>query len=145
MRMALNTLMRELEWRMQAQGMTGVQMLPLLAIHRGLCCTGADLARLTNTDPGAMTRMLDRLEGKGLLRRVRSEADRRVVSLELTAEGRAIAERIPYALADTLNFLLREFSADELERFKDFLRRLATAGSKPDSAVEALRTARVET
>jgi DNA-binding HxlR family transcriptional regulator len=38
-------------------------------------------------DAGAITRMLDRLEAKGLVERVRSETDRRVVHVRLTEAG----------------------------------------------------------
>ena len=47
----------------------------------------ADIARLACHDTGAVTRVLDRLESKGLIQRVRSESDRRVVNLQLTTEG----------------------------------------------------------
>ena len=40
---------------------------------------------------GATTRLLDRIEAKGLCRRVRSQEDRRVVNIELTDAGRDIA------------------------------------------------------
>ena len=53
--------------------------------------TVAALARLCQLDAGGMTRLLDRLETKGLVRRERSQEDRRVVNLELTDEGRAAA------------------------------------------------------
>lgn len=124
MRLALSAFKRRLDRQMIEHDLTGVQMLPLLAISRGLCRTAAELARLNDTDPGATTRLLDRLESKGLLERVRRAQDRRVVDLELTAAGRAIAEKIPYAIADTLNDVLRDFSAAEVDALRGMLRRL---------------------
>jgi DNA-binding MarR family transcriptional regulator len=58
-------------------------------LRRSRASTVAELARELNTDPGAMTRLLDRLECKGLCRRSRSTDDRRVVNIELTPEGEA--------------------------------------------------------
>jgi DNA-binding MarR family transcriptional regulator len=124
LRLALTAVRRRLDGRMAEHDLTGVQLLPLLAIGRGLCATAAALARLTDTDPGATTRLLDRLEKKGLLRRVRSAADRRVIELELTVAGRRIAEKIPYAIADTLNEVLRDFSATEVDALRGMLRRI---------------------
>ncbi len=124
LRLALSAIRRRLDRQMIDDEMTGVQMLPLFAIGRGLCSTAAELARLNDIDPGATTRMLDRLESKRLLRRVRSEQDRRVVQLELTAAGRAIAEKIPYAIADTLNEVLRDFSPAEVDALRAMLRRI---------------------
>src|SRR2546429_4236681 len=50
--------------------------------------SASDLCKGISYDAGAMTRMLDRLESKGLIRRNRSAHDRRLTHLELTEEGR---------------------------------------------------------
>ncbi len=60
---------RAIDAEMAEHDLTGVQWGPLLAIHFGLGDTAAELARVGCVDTGAMTRMLDRLEAKGLLRR----------------------------------------------------------------------------
>src|SRR5512135_2513143 len=125
MRVALSALKRDAELELQAHGMTMEQALPLLALSQGLCSTGADLARLYEMDPGAVTRMLDRIEAKGLIERVRRSDDRRVVALKLTKAGRTLAARIPQVLSDTLNDVLRGFTHAEVERLKDMLRRVA--------------------
>ena len=56
---------------------------------QGLGNTAAELARIGCVDTGAMTRMLDRLEAKGLVRRSRCPKDGRVVQLELTGRRRS--------------------------------------------------------
>ncbi|GIF20207.1 DNA-binding MarR family transcriptional regulator [Actinoplanes tereljensis] len=55
---------------------------------------GADIAEELNVNPSTGTRMTDRLVGKGLVRRVRSTDDRRVVQLRLSAAGRDIVEKV---------------------------------------------------
>lgn len=125
MRVAVSGLKRELEQTLAARGMTSEQALPLLALAQGLVTTGADLARLYDVDPGAVTRMLDRLAAKGLVERVRREDDRRLVELKLTAEGHAIAAQLPAVMSQTLNNALRGFSREELDLLKSMLRRLA--------------------
>jgi DNA-binding MarR family transcriptional regulator len=132
MRLALNAFKRRADQELRGLQMTGVQVLPLLIIARGLCDTAADYARLADSDPGATTRMIDRLQAKGLLRRVRGADDRRVQRLEVTPAGKLLAERIPYALAASLNALLRDFSAAELEQLKDMLRRIAARGEESE-------------
>src|SRR5256884_2882739 len=57
--------------------------------------SASDLCKGISYDAGAMTRMLDRLESKGLIRRNRSAHDRRLMHLELTDEGRAPWPRMP--------------------------------------------------
>lgn len=53
--------------------------------------TGAtDLARAAELNPGAMTRLLDKLEAKGLVAREAAPSDRRAVHIHLTDAGRTI-------------------------------------------------------
>ena len=49
-----------------------------------------DLARAAELNPGAMTRLLDRLEAKGLIERVADPEDRRALHIHLTDAGIAI-------------------------------------------------------
>ena len=105
-------------------GSTIPQWLPLYKVHSGHANTVAELARKCTVDAGAMTRLLDRLEAKGLCRRVRSETDRRVVQIELTPEGQAAAERVPQVLSHVYNTALTDFSAEEWQQLQDFLQRL---------------------
>lgn len=110
--------------RMAAHGLTDAQWKPLLMIQQGQCRTAAELARLACSDAGAVTRLLDRVEAKGLVRRTRSREDRRVVNLELTAEGESAAEVVPHVLAGVLNALLAGFSQAEAQQLKALLLRV---------------------
>ncbi len=49
-----------------------------------------DLARAADLNPGAMTRLLDKLEARGLLQRVADPADRRALHIHLTDAGSAM-------------------------------------------------------
>lgn len=113
---------REVEKRMAEHGLTDAQWKPLLFINQGRGETAADLSRATCIDTGAVTRMLDRLEDKGLVRRGRSAQDRRIVNLELTDAGRHLADVVvPDVLSGVLNEMLTGFSADEHTQFKNML------------------------
>lgn len=124
LRTTVSTLMRAAETAMRPYGLTSVQWAPLMIISRGGNPTAASLARDLNTDTGAMTRMLDRLEAKGLLMRTRSATDRRVVELTLTEQGRELTTLIPHHLASVYNNHLAGFSADEFNELKSYLRRI---------------------
>lgn len=100
------------------------QWIPLAKLHNGEATTVAELARECQLDTGAMTRLLDRLEAKGLCRRVRSQADRRVVNIELTDEGRAAAKGVPQYLAAVQNEYLAGFTQEEWQQLKGYLRRI---------------------
>jgi DNA-binding MarR family transcriptional regulator len=71
-----------------------------------------------------MTRMLDRLEGKGLIRRSRSVHDRRLVHLELTEEGRAAYPRMREISLMVANRFLRGFTRSEARQLESFLTRM---------------------
>jgi DNA-binding MarR family transcriptional regulator len=124
LRQTMSTLNRAAETEMRPQGLTAVQWAPLMIISRGGNPTVASLARDLNTDTGAMTRMLDRLETKGLLTRSRSVTDRRVVVLTLTDQGRELTSRIPHHLARVYNNHLAGFTAEEFVQLKQMLRRI---------------------
>jgi DNA-binding MarR family transcriptional regulator len=115
---------RAIDAEMAEYDLTGVQWGPLLALDQGLADTAAELSRIGCVDTGAMTRMLDRLEAKGLVRRTRCRDDARVVRLELTDAGRRLCRDIPYGLARVLNRLLRGFDGRELEALKSMVRRM---------------------
>lgn len=53
-----------------------------------------ELARAAQLNPGAMTRLLDKLEGRGLVTRVADPDDRRALNIHLTDAGLAIWEDI---------------------------------------------------
>jgi len=106
-------------------GPTAPQWVLLHKVYQGQANTVAGLARLCRTDTGAMTRLLDRIEKKGLCRRVPCAADRRVVQIELTPEGQAAAARVPLVLSQVYNRALAGFSREEWRQLQDLLTRLA--------------------
>lgn len=124
MRMILTEVKQQVEQELEACGLTHAQWVPLFKLYLGQASTVAEVARGCQLDAGATTRLLDRMEAKGLLRRVRSEADRRVVNIELTEEGRRAASRIPEVLSRVQNAHLAGFTAEEWQNLKDYLRRI---------------------
>jgi len=86
--------------------------------------SAADLCKGISYDAGAMTRMLDRLESKGLIRRSRSTHDRRLMILELTDEGRAAYPRMREISMGVANRFLRGFTKAEARQLEGFLARM---------------------
>ena len=92
---------------------------------RASAATAAEIARWACVDTGAVTRMLDRLEAKGLVRRTPCPNDRRVMQLELTAGGERLCREIPFGLARVGQPTPAPASRrEEFATLKDFLRRL---------------------
>jgi DNA-binding MarR family transcriptional regulator len=117
--------------------LTHAQWVPLFKLAHGECGTVAELARTLQSDPGAMTRALDRLEAKGLVARVRSSEDRRVVNLELTDAGRDVAAVVPAVLAEVLNLHLAGFTEAEWRSLLGMLQRMRANGDVLRSAGHA--------
>lgn len=124
MRRIIALVSQAIEREMEPTGLTNAQWVPLLKLYMGLASTVAELARECDLDAGSMTRLLDRLETKQLVRRVRSSDDRRVVNIELTDAGRAAAKGIPQTLCRIQNAHLAGFSVDEWQTLKGYLRRI---------------------
>lgn len=136
-RRVLSSLIQEVDRRLAPHDLTHAQWVPLYKLFRGECTTMAELARDLQLDPAAVTRALDRLAAKDLVRRERSLTDRRVVRLELTPEGRRVAPLVPAALAEVFNGHLAGFSASEFATLVELLQRMLSNG-------EALRQAALE-
>lgn len=133
MKRALMSVAQAADKRLEPKGITHAQWAPLFMLQRCRASTVAELARETQSDPGAMTRLLDRLEAKGFCRRQRSTDDRRVVRIELTPEGDVAAQEVPIVLAQVLNEHLAGFSKTEWSQLKDMLRRMVTNGEAAET------------
>ena len=131
MRKVMTSIRTQADAQLSTHDLTYAQWVPLYKIARSGQATVASLARDLETDPAAMTRVLDRLEAKGLVLRERSTTDRRVVCLALTPEGDKVAARVPAVLAEVLNGHLSDFSHDEWQLLLGLLRRMLVNGTPP--------------
>jgi DNA-binding MarR family transcriptional regulator len=115
-------------------GITSTQASIMFMLASGRSLAAADLAREYGIDASAVTRLIDRLEKRGLITRLRSEEDRRVVRLALTEEGLALAGQIPAIFTMVLDRLLSGFTPEEVGFLKSMLRRILLNSGDPMSA-----------
>lgn len=134
MKQVVAMVSRTIEERMAVHGLTDAQWRPLFHLAQHSPSTATHIARVMCCDAGATTRMLDRLEDKGLLRRERSPDDRRVQQLALTEEGRRAAAIVPYVLCDVLNAHLADLSSAEIEQLRGLLQRILVTGRREAGA-----------
>jgi len=120
--------------RLAKEGLTHAQWVPLLVLRLGGPSPAAKLVAELNTDAGAMTRLLDRLEAKNLCRRERSSEDRRVVMVSLTEEGQRITAELTAVLSDVFNAHLKGFSHEEWRTLLSLLTRMLNNGDALRSA-----------
>ncbi|MBB5872901.1 DNA-binding MarR family transcriptional regulator [Allocatelliglobosispora scoriae] len=104
-------------------GITMQQGALIMRIAQGEDSPG-QLAGLVGTDTAGMTRLIDRLVGKELVRRSPRPGDRRAVVVELTEAGRELHPLVPPAFARVAARLLGGFSPAEERAADDLLRRM---------------------
>jgi DNA-binding MarR family transcriptional regulator len=125
---ARSALLTGLDCELEQFGLTGAQFAVLKYVADGIADTAADLCRTLHYDTGSMTRMLDRLEEKAVLRRERCTQDRRVVYLRITDTGNELLPRLRAGALCVLERHLRGFSPEERATLKHFLTRMIENG-----------------
>jgi DNA-binding MarR family transcriptional regulator len=103
---------------------SSAQFVILALLSAGLAKSASDLCKGIQYDAGAMTRMLDRLEEKGLLRRSRDPSDRRLVNLELTEKGAEAMPRMREISMRVQNRYLQGFTKAEARQLESYLTRM---------------------
>lgn len=86
--------------------------------------SAAQLCRSFSYDAGAMTRMVDRLEAKGLVQRRRCPDDRRLINLELTEAGRNLFPKMRTLALAVQHRFLQGFSKAEVRQLEAYLTRI---------------------
>jgi DNA-binding MarR family transcriptional regulator len=116
-------LLESLDRALSPLNVTSAQYVILSILASG-ADSASQICRGISYDAGAMTRMIDRLEQRGLLKRVRVADDRRTVKLQLTDEGKALYPKMRASAMEVINGLLRGFSKAEARQLEDFLKRM---------------------
>ena len=83
--------------------------------------TAGVLAGATGLRPAATTALLDRLEARGLVERVRDDRDRRRVLVAMTEEGMRSTYAMHAPLVDEGQRLLGRYTVAELEAARELL------------------------
>ncbi|MEV5887963.1 MarR family winged helix-turn-helix transcriptional regulator [Nonomuraea fuscirosea] len=104
-------------------GMTEEKTLDLLQRLGPL--TAGEIAQHTGLAPATVSGLIDRLEGKWLVRRVRDTKDRRRVIVEINYERLAGFSELFEPFVVALSQLYERYTDDELELILDWLNRSA--------------------
>ncbi len=84
----------------KTSGLTSPQLLIMLEIDKTSGVNSSQVAKTVNLSAATVTNILDRLENKNLISRVRDTQDKRKVGLYLTDDGKAILLNAPQALQE---------------------------------------------
>lgn len=124
---ARNSLQIDMDAALKTLGVNAPQMAVLLSIANRGTATPFELSKELVIDTGLMTRMLDKLETHGWLKRERSLEDRRVVNLYLTEAGERMSAELAKIVPDVLNTRLQTFTKEEFEEFRRLLKKFTAA------------------
>jgi DNA-binding MarR family transcriptional regulator len=124
MRVCTNRVLPQMEALFEDQELTFSQWTTLVALHDGRITTAGDLAHNICHDAGSLTRLIDQMVKRGLVTRTRSDSDRRVVTLALTARGSDLVEALAPRVMNLWNRLLASFSHAEIDSLINLLTRL---------------------
>ncbi len=120
---AADTLGQEAEQFLKAAGLTGAQYNVLRILRgagpEGLPCRGIG-DRMISHDPD-MTRLLDRMEKRGLITRERQTDDRRVVKARITPQALSFLKTLDQPVHELHKRQFRHISAARLKILSDLL------------------------
>jgi DNA-binding MarR family transcriptional regulator len=121
---ARTRLARALDVELAEHGITHAQGSIILMLASGRFSTAAELARELYVDSASMTRIVDRLQKRGMLVRMPRIDDRRIIDLRLTDEGQRLGRTLPELYARVLNRSFEKFSAEEIRLLRSLLCKL---------------------
>lgn len=110
----------------KVSGVTGPQLLVLHAINRSKELTTGNIAKEVNLSQATVTSILDRLEAKEYVKRIRSTQDKRKVFVSLTIKGQHLVDSAPELLQDKLINNLLSLPVDEQQKMLEALQQLST-------------------
>lgn len=115
------------EQRLAAHDVTVSQWCLMITLYHQQAETVREIARIIQLDAGAVTRLADRLERKGLLMRRPNEDDARSVKLRLTAEGEALVPILAQEADKNDAHFFGVLSGEEISQYKKLLTKLLSA------------------
>jgi len=103
---------------------TAAQFVIIANLLKGHANSACELCKFMDYDRGAMSRMIDRLETKGLIKRVALAHTRRTVALEVTEAGKAAFPKMQACLNKVVNRLLKGVTKTQVREVEKTLRRM---------------------
>lgn len=122
----------EMRRRVSGIGITTQQCAALIVLIRGRDLNVTHLADDIGVDFGGTSRLVDRLEAKGLVSTRSDGTDRRARRIELSQKGRDAAEKSLAASKATNELFLKRVTQKEAKQFREILEKLLGARGAAD-------------
>lgn len=125
----LSNLMQErFNHMLKDQGISWPQWMVLNVMNQGIARTPAAIADHLGTDRSAVTRLLDRLEDKGVIVREHDKLDRRSVTVHITDQGRAMMSKLNESARQHQRQFLSGLHSTEFRALKANIQKMLKAG-----------------
>ena len=115
---------------------SAAQLNCILALHENGPLPPSRIARHMMVKSSTVTGVVDRLEEKGLVTRLRNSPDRRVITIELTETGNQLAYNAPPPIQQKIVDGLKRLSKDEIDQIVFALKKLTNLLDVEDLEVE---------
>ncbi len=112
LRVAIARLYRRLR-RHQLAGLTPTQLSALATVEKARALRLGDLAAAEGIAPSTLTRLVTALEDAGYVRRYAVPGDARASTLQVTADGRALLDRVRQETTKVLTGMLLDLTAEQ--------------------------------
>ena len=124
-------ILDQIEPKLAEAGFSHIQFSVLMCLRENIAVTPSTICSIYRHDSGALTRVLDQLEERGLIERRRSREDRRTIELHLTPEGRKAADGLVPLITEQLNNGLQALSYEEVVELIRLLQKLLGSLQQP--------------
>lgn len=114
---------------------TWPQWMILNVLHHKLAVTPAQIADNIGVDRSAVTRLVDRLEKKGMVARSFDGLDRRSIQIVMTTEGRRLVTQINTAAKEHQDSFMSQLPSTECRGLKGNIQKLLRAGGVETSTL----------
>ena len=133
LRQVRDGLVRQLDTSMAEEnlGIGFTHYLGLKVLAARAPCTANELAQALDQVPSAVTRLLDRLEALGAVRREPHAQDRRALQIVVTDEGRALWQQLKVRGDRIMDLALGDLTDTERDQLFSLLARVRDALSPP--------------
>ncbi len=103
---------------------SAAQLNCLLTLHENGPLPPSQISRYILVNSSTVTGIIDRLEDKGLVKRMRTSQDRRVITIELTETGEGLAENAPPPIQQKIFDGLNKLSERQINQISNSLTKL---------------------
>nr|WP_188108580.1 MarR family transcriptional regulator [Sulfurimonas lithotrophica] len=103
---------------------THLQFSILVNLYKNNVKTQKEMLKYVNGDEASITRLIDRLESKGLIKRVKSTEDKRKKHLVLTHSGVSLAKKTIACAQEVNQEIIKDLDKDEAKKLLELLQKV---------------------